>query len=89
MEKLKLNLATSKVFVLNSFFISSKFPSRILLDLFISVMYSHNSSTRIIRYSDVLLMAAEAYNRGGIDDGLAQEFLNQVRRRAFGDEKYI
>ena len=34
---------------------------------------------RIIRYSDVLLMAAEAYNRGGIDDGLAQEFLNQVK----------
>ena len=41
---------------------------------------------RIIRYSDVLLMAAEAYNRGGIDDGLAQEFLNQVRRRAFGGD---
>ena len=43
---------------------------------------------RIIRYSDVLLMAAEAYNRGGIDDGLAQEFLNQVRRRAFGDDNH-
>ena len=43
---------------------------------------------RIIRYSDVLLMAAEAYNRGGIDDGLAQEFLNQVRRRAFGDDDH-
>ena len=33
-------------------------------------------------------MAAEAYNRGGIDDGLAQEFLNQVRRRAFGNDNY-
>ena len=33
-------------------------------------------------------MAAEAYNRGGIDDGLAQEFLNQVRRRAFGDNDH-
>jgi starch-binding outer membrane protein, SusD/RagB family len=40
---------------------------------------------RAIRYSDVLLMAAEAYNRGGIDDGKAQFYLNQVRERAFGD----
>ncbi len=43
---------------------------------------------RAIRYSDVLLMAAEAYNRGGIDDGIAQEYLNQVRRRAFGDQDH-
>ena len=41
---------------------------------------------RIIRYADVLLMAAEAYNRSGLDDGLAQEYLNQVRRRAFGGD---
>lgn len=41
---------------------------------------------RIIRYSDVLLMAAEAYNRGGIDDAIAREFLNQVRRRAFNSD---
>lgn len=40
---------------------------------------------RAIRYADVLLMAAEAYNRGGIDDGKAREYLNLVRRRAFGD----
>lgn len=40
---------------------------------------------RAIRYADVLLMAAEAYNRGGIDDAKAREYLNQVRRRAFGD----
>ena len=30
----------------------------------------------------MLLLAAEALNRGGIDDGRAQEYLNQVRRRA-------
>jgi hypothetical protein len=40
---------------------------------------------RAIRYADVLLMAAEAYNRGGIDDEEARRCLNLVRRRAFGD----
>ncbi len=43
---------------------------------------------RAIRYADVLLMAAEAYNRGGIDDAKAREYLNQVRRRAFGDNNH-
>ncbi|MFB9107558.1 RagB/SusD family nutrient uptake outer membrane protein [Flavobacterium gyeonganense] len=43
---------------------------------------------RAIRYADVLLMAAEAYNRGGIDDGKARGYLNQVRRRAFGDTNH-
>ncbi|MCW3806902.1 RagB/SusD family nutrient uptake outer membrane protein [Plebeiibacterium marinum] len=43
---------------------------------------------RAIRYADVLLMAAEAYNRGGIDDSKAQEYLSQVRRRAFGDTNH-
>ncbi|APD05967.1 hypothetical protein UJ101_00420 [Flavobacteriaceae bacterium UJ101] len=37
---------------------------------------------RIIRYADVLLMAAEAYNRGGLGDTKAQEYLNLVRSRA-------
>ncbi len=37
---------------------------------------------RSIRYADVLLMAAEALNRGGIDDGRARLYLNQVRTRA-------
>ncbi|MEP7094430.1 MAG: RagB/SusD family nutrient uptake outer membrane protein, partial [Flavobacterium sp.] len=32
--------------------------------------------------------AAEAYNRGGIDDGKARGYLNQVRRRAFGDNNH-
>lgn len=40
---------------------------------------------RAIRYADVLLMAAEAFNRGGIDDTKARTYLNEVRRRAFGD----
>jgi len=37
---------------------------------------------RAIRYADVLLMAAEALNRGGISDSKAQGYLNQVRNRA-------
>jgi len=43
---------------------------------------------RAIRFSDVLLMAAEANNRGGISDAKAQEYLNMVRRRAFGDNNH-
>jgi len=37
---------------------------------------------RTIRYAEVLLMAAEAYNQTS-DDTKAQLYLNQVRRRAF------
>ncbi|MGQ2983984.1 RagB/SusD family nutrient uptake outer membrane protein [Flavobacterium sp.] len=40
---------------------------------------------RAIRYADVLLMAAEAYNRGDIDDTRAQMYLNMVIRRAYGN----
>ncbi|WP_452222699.1 RagB/SusD family nutrient uptake outer membrane protein [Lacinutrix chionoecetis] len=40
---------------------------------------------RAIRYADVLLMAAEALNRGSIADDRAQNYLNEVRQRAFGD----
>jgi len=43
---------------------------------------------RAIRYADVLLMAAEALNRGQVSDSRAQEYLNEVRRRAFGDENH-
>lgn len=43
---------------------------------------------RAIRYADVLLMAAEANNRGGIDDAKAQNYLNQVRERAFGNDTH-
>lgn len=41
---------------------------------------------RAIRYADVLLMAAEALNRGGINDQLAQDYLNMVRNRAGLDD---
>ena len=37
---------------------------------------------RAIRLADVLLMAAESYNRGGLDDSKALLYLNRVRVRA-------
>ncbi|WP_400074929.1 RagB/SusD family nutrient uptake outer membrane protein [Winogradskyella sp. R77965] len=40
---------------------------------------------RAIRFADVLLMAAEALNRGSISDTRAQMYLNRVRERAFGN----
>jgi len=44
---------------------------------------------RSIRYADVLLMAAEANNLSPTpDDAKAQDYLNQVRRRAFGDQNH-
>jgi hypothetical protein len=41
---------------------------------------------RTIRFADVLLMAAEAHNRKSSPDvAKAQDYLNRVRRRAFGN----
>ena len=37
---------------------------------------------RSIRFADVLLMAAEAHNRGGGSDATALEYVNRVRERA-------
>ncbi len=37
---------------------------------------------RAIRFADVLLMAAEAYNSGNLGDGQARAYLNRVRNRA-------
>ncbi len=37
---------------------------------------------RAIRFADVLLMAAEAYSRGNLGDGIARTYLNRVRTRA-------
>jgi hypothetical protein len=37
---------------------------------------------RALRFADVLLMAAEALNRGNINDTRAQDYLNLVRNRA-------
>ena len=42
---------------------------------------------RAIRYADVLLMAAEANNKNG-NDAKAQQYLNLVRDRAFGDTNH-
>lgn len=47
---------------------------------------NYTNNFRIIRYSDVLLMAAEANNRATApNDTKAQDYLNRVRQRAFGD----
>lgn len=48
------------------------------------VELNYSNNFRTIRYADVLLMAAEAYNKSG-NDSKAQTYLNLVRRRAFGD----
>ena len=48
---------------------------------------NYTNNYRTIRYADVLLMAAEANNRATApNDEKAREYLNRVRRRAFGDE---
>ncbi|MFM2360698.1 MAG: hypothetical protein RLY16_2691 [Bacteroidota bacterium] len=44
---------------------------------------------RTIRYAEVLLLAAEAFNRAtAANDAKAQGYLNQVRARAFGDNAH-
>ena len=43
---------------------------------------NYENNYRYIRYADVLLMAAEANNRGGMSDSKVQSYLNQVRSRA-------
>lgn len=50
------------------------------------VELNYGNNFRIIRYAEVLLMAAEAYNRSSSPDDIkAQNYLNLVRQRAFGD----
>jgi len=47
---------------------------------------NYETNYRAIRYADVLLMAAEANNRkSSPDDTKAQNYLNQVRARAYGN----
>ena len=46
------------------------------------VNLTNPNNYRAIRYADVLLMAAEALSRGGINDELARNYVNQVRERA-------
>jgi tetratricopeptide (TPR) repeat protein len=50
------------------------------------VELNYLNNYRAIRYADVLLMAAEAFNRStSPNDAKAQGYLNQVRARAFND----
>lgn len=50
------------------------------------VELNYLNNYRTIRYADVLLMAAEAFNRStSPNDAKAQTYLNRVRRRAFQD----
>ncbi len=50
------------------------------------VELNYLNNFRIIRYADILLMAAEAYNRATTpNDAKALGYLNQVRQRAFGN----
>lgn len=51
------------------------------------VELNYLNNFRVIRYADVLLMAAEANNRATTaNDSKAQTYLNRVRKRAFGDD---
>jgi starch-binding outer membrane protein, SusD/RagB family len=53
------------------------------------VELNYGNNQRIIRYSDVLLMAAEANNKATTpNDTKAQGYINEVRRRAFGDNAH-
>lgn len=45
---------------------------------------THSNNYRAIRYADVLLMAAEAHVQAG-SAGLAQNYLDMIRDRAFGN----
>ena len=53
------------------------------------VELNYDNNQRIIRYADVLLMAAEAYTKAAAADNTkAQLYLNTVRARAFGDNAH-
>jgi hypothetical protein len=53
------------------------------------VELNYLNNFRTIRFADVLLMAAEANNRAtAANDTKAQDYLNRVRRRAFGDQAH-
>jgi starch-binding outer membrane protein, SusD/RagB family len=54
------------------------------------IEFGWDNNQRIIRFADVLLMAAESYNRATTakDDTKAKNYLNRVRQRAFGDNAH-
>ncbi len=49
--------------------------------------FAQPNNYRVIRYADVLLMAAEAYAESS-NETLALKYLNEVRFRAFGDTSF-
>ncbi len=50
---------------------------------------NYGNNFRTIRYAEVLLLAAEAFNRSSApDDAKARTFLNKVRERAFGNASH-
>ena len=55
------------------------FKYRILKSLWAGYFYANN--TRIMKYNEVILLAAEAYLQSG-DAGKATEYINQIRTRA-------
>jgi len=52
------------------------------------VELNYLNNHRILRLADVLLLAAEANNRGSGGDAKAIVYLNRVRERAFGDKNH-
>ncbi|RCH55702.1 RagB/SusD family nutrient uptake outer membrane protein [Mucilaginibacter hurinus] len=53
------------------------------------VELNYLNNFRILRYAEVLLMAAEAINRSSAPNASkSQQYLNDVRKRAFGDENH-
>ncbi|MFT3982012.1 MAG: RagB/SusD family nutrient uptake outer membrane protein [Ferruginibacter sp.] len=50
---------------------------------------NYGNNYRTMRYAEVLLLAAEAYNRSSApDDSKARGYLNDVRQRAFGNTSH-
>lgn len=53
------------------------------------VELNYGNNQRTIRYAEVYLLAAEAFNRGSApNDAKARTYLNEVRRRAFGNTSH-
>jgi len=69
------------------FFNRKYIPRKRSKDAGADVKLTSPNNYRAIRYADVLLMAAEAHNKNG-NDSKAQQYLNLVRDRAFGDTNH-
>jgi starch-binding outer membrane protein, SusD/RagB family len=86
------NTANNTVYVKGyedtGYFNQKYIPRTRSLDAGNDLALTNPNNYRAIRYADVLLMAAEALNRGSIDDTKALGYLNQVRDRAFGNANH-